>query len=165
MENDRMVRIKDIALKAGVSSSTVSRVLNNDDTLSVTDEVRERVLQVTKELNYKPVQTRRNIQKKNNLLKKIGIMLCQSLDEELNDPYFLSIRQGIENECNNQGLKNSELFRFHHFNPDKINSDNMDGLIVVGKVNELDIAKCNLDKDRIVYIDYSPDESKYDSIV
>ena len=33
-----MATIKDIAEKAGVSSATVSRILNQDDTLSVTEE-------------------------------------------------------------------------------------------------------------------------------
>ena len=33
-----MATIKDIAQKASVSAATVSRILNQDDTLSVTDE-------------------------------------------------------------------------------------------------------------------------------
>jgi LacI family transcriptional regulator len=38
-----MATIKDIAEKAGYSASTVSRVLNNDQSLSVSDETRERI--------------------------------------------------------------------------------------------------------------------------
>ena len=41
-----MATIKDIAEKAGVSSATVSRILNQDDTLSVTEETRARVLKI-----------------------------------------------------------------------------------------------------------------------
>ncbi|HKM08804.1 MAG TPA: LacI family DNA-binding transcriptional regulator, partial [Sphaerochaeta sp.] len=39
-----MATIKDIALKANVSITTVSRILNHDDTLSVSDDTKLRVL-------------------------------------------------------------------------------------------------------------------------
>ena len=47
-----MATIKDIAEKANVSSATVSRILNQDDSLSVTEQTRERVLKIAKELHY-----------------------------------------------------------------------------------------------------------------
>ena len=47
-----MATIKDIAQKASVTAATVSRILNQDDTLSVTDETKQRVLKVAQELNY-----------------------------------------------------------------------------------------------------------------
>lgn len=47
-----MVRIKDIARKANVSTATVSYVLN--DSGSVSEETRKKVLQVIEEMNYKP---------------------------------------------------------------------------------------------------------------
>ena len=45
-----MATIKDIALKAGVSSASVSRILNNDATLNVPQETRQRVFDAAKEL-------------------------------------------------------------------------------------------------------------------
>lgn len=51
-----MVTIKDIAALANVSTATVSRILNNDVTLSVSDETRKRVLEVVNELDYKPLR-------------------------------------------------------------------------------------------------------------
>ena len=45
-----MATLKDIASKAGVSQSTVSRILNNDQTLNVTDQTRQKVLEVAQEL-------------------------------------------------------------------------------------------------------------------
>ncbi|MFR3343766.1 MAG: LacI family DNA-binding transcriptional regulator [Anaerobutyricum sp.] len=36
-----------------MSSATVSRILNQDETLSVTTKTRERVLEIAQELNYK----------------------------------------------------------------------------------------------------------------
>lgn len=47
-----MATIKDIANLANVSSATVSRILNNDRTLSVPEETRKNVLNAAKKLNY-----------------------------------------------------------------------------------------------------------------
>ena len=49
-----MVRIKDIALKAKVSSATVSRILNEDESLSVAGETRQRVINIAEELLFLP---------------------------------------------------------------------------------------------------------------
>ncbi|BBP93365.1 hypothetical protein BsIDN1_69830 [Bacillus safensis] len=59
-------KIKDIAEKAGLSIATVSRVLNQDPNLSVTDQTREKVYAAAEALSY---QKRRhsNIHKKNRL--------------------------------------------------------------------------------------------------
>jgi LacI family transcriptional regulator len=47
-------RLEDVAAAAGVSKSTVSRVLSDDPTLSVRDETRERVRALAQELGYRP---------------------------------------------------------------------------------------------------------------
>ena len=48
-----MATIKDIAERAQVSPATVSRVLNYDETMSVSIETRNRIFQVAEELNQK----------------------------------------------------------------------------------------------------------------
>ena len=45
--------IKEIAKLAGVSISTVSKIMNNKDE-SISAETRENVLRIAKEYNYKP---------------------------------------------------------------------------------------------------------------
>lgn len=47
-----MATIKDIASIVGVSISTVSRVLNFDDTLNVSNTTREKILKVADDLDY-----------------------------------------------------------------------------------------------------------------
>lgn len=48
----KIVRIKDIAEKAGVSTGTVDRVLHNRGRVS--EQVKEKILQIANELNYEP---------------------------------------------------------------------------------------------------------------
>ena len=47
-----MVTIKDIADKARVSQTTVSRILNHDESLNVKETTRQRVFEVAEELEY-----------------------------------------------------------------------------------------------------------------
>jgi LacI family transcriptional regulator len=53
------ITIKDVAAKAGVSPSTVSRVLN--DRPGISPQTRERVLQAVQELNYSPSVAARSL--------------------------------------------------------------------------------------------------------
>ena len=47
-----MATIKDIAALAGVSSASVSRILNNDFTLNVPQTTRDKVLDAARSLGY-----------------------------------------------------------------------------------------------------------------
>ena len=47
-----MATIRDVAKKANVSVATVSRVLNNDTTLSTSLETKQKIFAVSKQLNY-----------------------------------------------------------------------------------------------------------------
>lgn len=160
-----MATIKDIANRSNVSASTVSRVLNGDQTLSVTEATRQRVLDIAEELNYTTVRKRK---KKQNPMNpnhpKVGILLCQTLEEELNDPYFLPIRQGIENECADQDIVTTEVFHLNNVTPDK-HLDTLDGLVIVGRLSEEMLNSLMPNQNNVVYVNHSADETKYDSVV
>ncbi len=55
---DYMATIKEIAQRVKVSQATVSRVLNQDETLTVTPEVRNQIIKVAHELKYIPPKMR-----------------------------------------------------------------------------------------------------------
>ncbi|SJZ97983.1 LacI family transcriptional regulator [Pilibacter termitis] len=85
-----MVNIRDIAAKSNVSPGTVSRVLNNDPTLSINEKTRERIHQTCRELNYVPRKYRgRN---KGNC---VGIISAISRKIESDDSYYRQIREKI----------------------------------------------------------------------
>jgi LacI family transcriptional regulator len=52
--NDGVVRLADVAAAAGVGTSIASRVINNDPTVNIRPETRERVLKAARELDYRP---------------------------------------------------------------------------------------------------------------
>lgn len=159
-----MATIKEIAAKSKVSPATVSRVLNNDASLSVAEETRQRILNVAKSLDYKTVRVRKKQTQKKEKAYKFGIFLCQSLEEELSDPYFLSIRQGVENQCRELGIEATEIYRIFNFQISQLNEE-LDGLIVIGKIDKELIQRLKQKIKHFVYVDYSPDEDQFDSVV
>ncbi|MGW8250186.1 MAG: LacI family DNA-binding transcriptional regulator [Anaerolineales bacterium] len=88
--------LEDIAKKAGVSRSTVSRVVN--DQKYVRPDVRERVLQVIQETGYHPNLAARTLASQRSWM--IGLVLPRSVSSFFTDPYFPRLTQGIAQACN-----------------------------------------------------------------
>jgi LacI family transcriptional regulator len=89
------MKIKDIAQLAGVSTATVSRVINNSS--SVKEETRQRVLEVIKAKNYRPNVTAQNLAKKET--NTIGVVI-----PDLDNPFFGKIINGIYEKIEKENL-------------------------------------------------------------
>ena len=140
-----MATIKDIAQAAGISTGAVSRILNNDPTLSVSAETKKRVFDIAQELNY---QKSRNRDKS---LFKMGILQWFSAEQEMQDSYYLLVRQGIEDFCQKHSIG---IVRAFQSDISSINTlQEVDGLICIGKFSDEEIQKfigiCN----NIVFLD------------
>ncbi|QHT45653.1 LacI family DNA-binding transcriptional regulator [Bacillus sp. SB49] len=159
-----MTTIKEIALRANYSSSTVSRVLNHDTTLSVSPEARSKILSIAKELGYKTVQERKGTNTSKTIPGKVGVLICHSLEEELNDAYFIHIRQGVESECEKRGLDLAEVLRLSQLKAGKI-SDEIKNLIVVGRISEELLRALTDHLENVVYINHSTNDDVYDAVV
>ncbi len=103
-----MTSIKAVANRAGVSIATVSRVLN--DTKYVSPDVRDKVLEAVKTLNYQPNLPARNLRRQQT--KSIGVLL-----PVLNDFYFSNLAFAIESALDSQGY--NPLFASTEENPAK----------------------------------------------
>ncbi len=89
-----MATMKDLAKLAGVSTSTVSHVINK--TRFVSDEIAERVNKAAQELNYAPSALARSL--KMNRTKTIGMLMTTSTN-----PFFGEVVKGVERNCYQQG--------------------------------------------------------------
>ncbi|EAS63604.1 substrate-binding domain-containing protein [Photobacterium angustum] len=90
-----MATMKDVAKLAGVSTSTVSHVINK--TRFVSDEIAERVNKAAKELNYyAPSALARSF--KVNRTKTIGMLVTTSTN-----PFFGEVVKGVERHCYHKG--------------------------------------------------------------
>ncbi|MEC1289702.1 LacI family DNA-binding transcriptional regulator [Bacillus mojavensis] len=158
-----MVRIKDIALKANVSNATVSRILNEDHSLSVAGETRQRVISIAEELGYQTVAKRRKARgQKQRAQPLIGVLSCLSPDEERQDPYFSSIRKGIEKECFEQEIFITNSIHLGSFQEHMFRE--LDGIIVIGRVHDEAVQHISGRLEHAVFINHSPDSQIYDSI-
>lgn len=162
----KMVRMKDIAEKANVSIATVSRILNNDATLSVSEETRQRVFDIAKQLDYKPIRKRsssRNNQPKKNKEEsyQIALLLAVSQHDETRDPYFASIRQGIEEQCEQLPIHISSVIRVNGGEVQDLSK--FDGLIVIGGIDPKDI-KRYFPKNNVVFVTQVIHIDEYDVV-
>jgi LacI family transcriptional regulator len=88
--------LEDVAKQAGVSRSTVSRVVN--DHPNVSEVVRKRVLQVIQKTGYHPHAAARTLASQHSWT--IGLVLPHSVSFFFTDPYYAHLTKGIAQACN-----------------------------------------------------------------
>lgn len=89
-----MATIKDVARLAGVSTTTVSHVINK--TRFVAEGTQEKVMKAVDELNYAPSAVARSL--KCNTTRTIGMLVTQSTNL-----FFSEVIDGVESYCYRQG--------------------------------------------------------------
>jgi len=151
-----MVTINDIAQKAGVSITTVSRVLNQDETLNVLPETKRRIFEIAEELEY---QKKEQVKRKKKLT--IGIHYSYSFEEELSDTYYLCIRIAIEKMLEEEKQKKVYV----SLDEPAAKYASLDGLICLGSYDENLLSKIDALQKPVVFVDCSPDVNRYDSVV
>lgn len=158
-----MATIKDIAQKANVSIATVSRVLNYDPGISVADDTRKRIFEIAQQLNYKTLRQRNGVVAKDRY--RIGLVNWYSDQEEMLDPYYLAIRLGIERECFQRQIDLVKLFLPGESDGKESTGDSFDGMIAIGRFEKEDLARFPEGFENIVFVDSSPDDNRFDSVV
>lgn len=87
MNNFKSITIKELAARAGVSHSTVSRALNNHP--AIARETVERIQQLARELNYVPSHFARSL--KTNRSNMLGVIV-----HRIADPFYSEVLGGIQ---------------------------------------------------------------------
>ena len=90
-----MATIREVAERAGVSTMTVSRVINNSGYTS--REARERVEAAIAELGYVPNALARSLRFKQT--KTLALVLS-----DITNPFFTTIARGVEDVANRHGF-------------------------------------------------------------
>ncbi|MDI5928159.1 LacI family DNA-binding transcriptional regulator [Rhizobium leguminosarum] len=121
------VGIREVAKLAGVSTGTVSRILN--DHPSVTNELRARVTAIIKDLGYTPDPSARSMRGKVSRL--IGIVI-----PDLTNPFFAELVQSAEQAAANHGYNIIVMTSFDHAAKEadrikQLTSRKVDGIMLV----------------------------------
>ena len=141
-----MATIKDIAQAAGVSPATVSRVLNYDPAMSVSDGTRKKIFDIAEQLNYK--KSRKSKPSKTQAYR-IGLIEWYTEHEELDDLYYYSIRLGIEKKAQELGYEILRVFQ----NDSLEQLKDIDGLIAIGKFSPAQIQQLEQYSSHLVFVD------------
>jgi LacI family transcriptional regulator len=92
--------LEDVAKQAGVSRSTVSRVVN--DFPNVSEDVRKRVLEVIQVTGYHPNAAARALASQRSWT--LGLVLPHSVFQLFTNPYYLHLTKGIAQACNDHNF-------------------------------------------------------------
>ncbi len=125
------VTVRDVARIAGVSHSTVSRVLSSGARSEfISEETRQRVREVAEELGYTPSPIAKAL--RGGLSNLIGLIV-----HEIADPFFASLIQELSNYARSSGYQ--IVLGYAHGDPDQaltvssiLDTRHVDGMIVLG---------------------------------
>lgn len=156
-----MASIREIAKLAGVSPATVSRVLNADETMSVKEATRSRIIQVANQLNYhKSANLGVKSPKQNNLLS-IALLKTHSSKREIDDPYFRLIQEGIKAEASKWNFR-LETFKLGEFELGQLAS--FGAVLVVGVLTDIALAQIYEVNPNLIVVDHYFASSQYDLV-
>ena len=130
------VTIKDVAKKAGVSITTVSFVLNKRPDVVISAEVRKRVLQCAKEMEYHPSALAAGLAGKRT--HNLGVVFGTG-EHGLSNPFYSFVMEGITQTVVERGYnllfaKLEGAYEGPSSLPKFVREKNCDGVILVGHV-------------------------------
>ena len=135
-KNDKSITIYDIAREAGVSPSTVSRVLTNN--ANVKPEKKERILELIEKYNFKPNAMARGLSE--NKSKVIGIVVA-----DIRNPFYSQMYVACEEAAETLGYtvfladSHSDINREIEI-LDRLSNQRAEAVILIGgSVDQIDI--------------------------
>ena len=149
-----MATIKEIAEIVGVSSAAVSRVLNYDEGISVSDETREAIFAAAEKIGYK----KRVIYPK---IENVALLYFTDNEDELEDVFY----HGVKDELIRQAKKmNIQLSIYKREDGMEAIPKELNAFIAVGWLDRNEIDRLYKICQKGVFIGTSPDEKLFDAV-
>lgn len=147
-----MTSIRDIAKIAGVSPASVSRILNNDPTFHINEAARGRVIEIARKLNYNKADKKRGPKQPDSSLS-IALVMRYGNMREFNDPYFLNMHKGINEEAKKWHLRVEQPFKLN--DPDKNWTDlaNYGAVVIEGEMTSAAIQQIQNINPNVIFLD------------
>lgn len=124
----QLATLQDIANKAGVSSSTVSRCLRADPSLVITPATRDRIFTIANELEYISRSKKASAAQANILIVHKDTHFLNQID----NAFYFAVRAGIESKC----YQNNFQFSFVPLQFLHLYSHAIDGALIVGNFTQ-----------------------------
>lgn len=155
-----MATLKDIAADTGISVSTISRVLNRDETISVTAQTQQKIFDAAKRLGYTPSRGRARTET-GAAVRKMGIAQMFEMQQVLEDPYYLYMKTALEQVCFAKGIETTNLFRDERGEFVCQGDSALDGIFAIGSFTPQEIRSFEKYTKRVVFVDSAPDDERY----
>lgn len=156
-----MASIREIAKLAGVSAATVSRVLNQDETMSVSEATRKRIINVANQLNYHKVSSSGGKSPKKSGLLSLALLKTHGAKREEEDPYFRQIQEGLELEASNWNFR-LESLKLGQVTLEQLAS--FGAVVVVGVLTDTALADIYAVNPNLIIVDHYFANSRYDLV-
>jgi LacI family transcriptional regulator len=172
MENNRKsVTLRNLAQHLKISTSTISRFLNEDPTLSIGEDKKQLIIDAVSELGY--ISPKRGKRKQAGDSGQTAKISQQTLDllivnfltptEEIDDPYFTSIRAGIQSRCQEKYI-NLQSIHISSIQSSSTLLKSASAIIAVGHFSETEIISLKLFNQQLIFVDSCPLGLKSDSV-
>lgn len=152
--------LKEIAERAGVSVSTVSRVLSDKDTKAASKEVKERIWNLVRETGYVPDSNAQRLRRRGESSKKqtnnkyYACVYARNQDNK--DMFFSQLAASIEYEA----YKSDYILKYSFFANDvddesfasAVNSKEISGIVILGRFGQDRIDAIANTKKNVVYV-------------
>ncbi|MBR0528215.1 MAG: LacI family DNA-binding transcriptional regulator [Ruminococcus sp.] len=144
--------LKKIAQMTGVSVSTVGRILSDPNHKCADEDVKRRVLEAARSINYIPNSYARSLRSggvSDDRIYRVNILLTRYVHESA-DPFYDELLMILEKELRNSSCIIGNVWHYAEFSDEKISksdkiqkladelypegAERSDGLIIIGKV-------------------------------
>ena len=149
-----MATIKEIAEIVGVSSAAVSRVLNYDEGISVSEETREAIFATAEKIGYK----KKVIYPK---IENVALLYFTDNEDELEDVFYRGVREEVIKHAKKMNIR---LQIYDRRDGMSVIPRDLNAFIAVGWLTRKEINQLYKICPRGVFIGTSPDEKLFDAV-
>ncbi|GHU37988.1 HTH-type transcriptional repressor PurR [Clostridia bacterium] len=159
--------IKEVAATAGVSPSTVSRIINSQDNKFASKEVRDRVWAVIREHGYVPNQNAKNLKHNGAAVTRNKSIVCvlgraKTINE---NPFFEQITRAVEQHSLSVEVVVSNILTTNQKFTRSDNGEDSGNAIVIGRIQDKQIKIIEQQFKNIVYIGRNQLQANFDQVI
>ena len=163
--------LKDIAKEAGVSISTVSRIINGNSSNAASKEMQDKIWSIARAGGYVPNTSAQALKQKNRENvphHSIACVYARAQDAQ-NDAFFSTLTRSIEQEALKEGyIVKYSFSTFDIHNPatqNQIINNEVDGAAILGRCNKETLKFMKKHFHKIIYVGLNPLDIEYDQVI
>lgn len=163
--------LKEIAKEAGVSISTVSRIINGNSPNAASKAMQDKIWSIARAGGYIPNTSAQALRQKNSGSQKhhsIACIYARSQDAQ-NDAFFSALTRSMEQEALKEGFIVKYSFSAYDIhNPatySQIVNNEVDGVAILGRCNKETLKFMKEHFRKVIYTGLNPLDANYDQVI